>query len=745
MSGLAIGLVGLIVLIVSLSDTNKKPVPKEPTQNAEPEQRSEQPGQNQVFKTDNPIGKSVITEDMGKLPDVPAGNTLRLLYQSAAKVDVKALRKEVEAQWPTLPPPSRPAVRVSRSPGSVSAFRSLAEACARTPGNQGVVIEIHDNGPIFELPVALNGRDLTIRAGKGYRPLIIWDLPATVADRRRLKKIEPLAFISLGNGKLTLEGIEFAWRWPEEILAEPAAFLDVRGGGLNVSDCTFSAAGKPPAGVTLARVSGSDPKARCRFSRCQARGSGLTALDLAAAADTLIDRCLFVGGGWPLLRVRSVTEKGPSLHVVRSTLVCGRTLLEVLPSAMGRGPGLSFFGWDSLLSRSGAGEGGELFAVRGGADTGPMSWRPVNCLYAGWGHLLSGPTNIVGEDIAGWHRHWKINEGDEVARNTWPMQEFNEPASLPAATYSPTEPVRFASTVEPNQPLGCDLSSLPPARDDWIRLALNPSWYPPEAPSDDSAPEIPNPGDNRFHGARLDLTLRENNLGDYLDRIQKSGQKLGPRVVMHLSGNRPVDSSPIRIRGSTLVLYFEEPTEKNAQRLAIRLGRVSEPVPLIDVENGNLEIIGGELRATDLATANISHLIKVNNGDLKLYRTRLEGPQQWSPAGYRSVISFTGSGDPTPERMRSCALNECIVRSNRAGIQINGVGCSLLLRQSVVVAGTDGLQFMPGRECKGRAGMQCSLENVTFACRSAVVRLGDAPAVGIPSEPVMIHSRIAPI
>ena len=55
---------------------------------------------------------------------------------------------------------------------------------------QALVLEIHDNGPLHELPVAVEGRDVTVRAGKGFQPLIVWDLPATFAQRKRLKQEE---------------------------------------------------------------------------------------------------------------------------------------------------------------------------------------------------------------------------------------------------------------------------------------------------------------------------------------------------------------------------------------------------------------------------------------------------------------------------------------------------------------------------------------------------------------------------
>src|SRR5262249_18266381 len=156
---------------------------------------------------------------------------------------------------------------------------------------------------------------------------------------------------------------------------------------------------------------------------------------------------------------------------------------------------------------------------------------------------------------------------------------------------------------------------------------LEPVITQPEAPFDGSAPTIPAPRDGRFHGTKLDLTT-DIDVGSSLAQMQKQ-YGLGPRVVLRLGGKGGERlASPIRLKGSSLVLFFEEPPDKKTPGLALKMGRSSAPVPLIDIEDGNLEIINGTLRTADLAASQVSHLIKVKGGDIKLYRTRLEGPQQ---------------------------------------------------------------------------------------------------------------------
>jgi serine/threonine-protein kinase len=746
-AGGAVFLALVIVIAVSLRKSSKRAEKNDPpvVQPGDGDNGSKDGERPPADKGTNPDEKDRTKDkDKHKPPHPVVKVRWPALYKPSTPFNVKGMRQEVETPWAGAEEsPADPFVaRVSRSPGTGSVFPSLAAACAAAPAGRAIVLEIHDNGPIFEMPAAVAGRDLTIRAGAGYRPLLVWDLPATVAERAKLKKNDqPLVFLRMEKGRLAVEGIELCLRWPDT-LAEGATLFGVQDGELSLRDCTISAVGKPRDGVTVARFQGSNDKARCRFTRCQARGNGLTALDLDAPGEVLVDGCLLVGSDRPLVRIRAAAKKGPRVRVVRSTLVCAQTMLEVRPTEEGeRIPAVSWLGWDSLFSRSAAVEGGELVNLPGGGDSRNIDWRAVNCLYAGWKNLLGGSKSIPSGDegLRDWQRHWKRIEGDGVARDPWPDQVFNEPATQPAATYQPIKPVAWASTLSDEEPLGCDLKALPAARDGWQALALEPVVSPPEAPSDNSAPAIPMPGDGRFHGTRLELKA-DRDLGSSLAQMQERF-RLGPRVVMRLTGKGEQFTSPIRIKGASLVLFFEEPADKKTPPLVLKLGRSNAAVPLIDIEDGNLEIINGTLRTADSAGTQLSHLIKVKGGDIKLYRTRLEGPQQAVPDGYRSAIALVGSGDPSAEKARTCALNECVVLSSRAGILLDGVGSRLLVRQSVIVSGTEALHLLPGPSCKGKAGMNCVLEQVTFAARAAVAFLGNAPAAGVVAEPVVVQAR----
>jgi serine/threonine protein kinase len=710
------------------------------------------PGTGRVLRT-------VPGRDRARNPDKPTTPVpvrLPALYNPSDELDAAALRAAIDRPW-KWPAPTDPfQVRVRRAPGgSPSTYPSLAAACAAAPAAKAIVIEIHDNGPLFESAVRVEGRDLIVRAGQGYRPLLIWDVPHTLALRKRNKvpETEPAELLSVKKGSLALEGLDVALRWPEWS-ATPAGLLDVWGGTVQARDCTFSVAGKHRDAVNLVRVAGMP--CRCRLTRCHVRGGSVQALDMdTPGAEALIDGCLVVGGPPTLLRL-TVDNKTPTrLAVVRSTLVCQKKLVELKPNApLDRNPELEWLGWDALLSRSSQSEGGELLSVLDGAATAAMRWRAINCLYAGWQNLLAEPVSL-GPELAPWQRHWKRIEGDGVARDPWPGQLFNEPATQSAATYTPEGGVAFRSSLDPTRPLGCDVAALPGERT-WMTAALDPSVLTPETPRDSGAPEIPNPGDGKYHGERLDLTNLPD-LGVYLAGVQKK-QKLGPRVVLHLAGKGEHSTAPIKLEGATLVLYFEPPAQEGDPPLALKLGSGGETAraALIEVDHGGVEVISGALRLPESAGPRVTHLLKARGGDIRLYRCKLEGPLLSTAADFRALIGLDGSGEPAADRARGCAINECVLESGGAAVLLEGVGCRLLVKQSVVVSGSTAFHFAPARGYQGRAGQTCVLENVTVAARQAVARLGDVTvgnaeggmgnqkppsSLRIPEEPVVVQAR----
>ncbi|HEY7154655.1 MAG TPA: hypothetical protein VH575_11905, partial [Gemmataceae bacterium] len=728
------------------------------------------PGKKTTGETPRPPDK-ISEPPVVKKPSWPA------LYRPSIVIDPVALRKEIEVPWAAASAPAQTVERVvGRLPPDPSGktFRSLAAACKDIPAGATGVIELRDNGPFFDVPAVVRDRSLVIRPAKGYCPLLVWDVERMLDERRRYRdkrkpaETEPLIFLDVQNGSLTLEGVHVALRWPEAS-SEGAAVLRVAGGDLTVTDCTFSVVGKPRDGVTLARFTASgvrgegsgvsktaassltpDPSSltpskggRCRFTRCYLRGAGMSALDLnAPGAQVLFDNCLLVGGDAPLLQVRAGTGRPIHLRAVRSTMICGKNLLHVRSATeQDRDPAFHWLGWDVLLSRGSGGSGGELLRLDGGISARNMSWRAINCLYAGWETLLAGTPSIAAADLSAWRRLWKRGEGDEVHSKSWPSAFFPEPAELPAATYRTADsPVAFAASTGAEQLLGCDLDRLPPLRGNWLSLTFD--RFPilaPSVPDNAEPPVIPPSDDGLYHGERLDLN--QTDPGAYLQNVQRT-YRLAPQVVLHLAGSGEHFTTPLRIKGSSLVLYFEPPPEQAEPLVLVPAVRGTGDA-LVEVEGGSLDIVNGRLRFAESAQTRriLPWLIKVRGGDVRLFRTHLEVPPNTSGTRFRGLVLLDGSGDPAAERVCSCAANETVLLSAREGIRIQGIGARLLLTQTLLIAGSDAVRLTLDPGFAGKANVQCLLDRVTVAASGSVVHVPDVKPAEPPAEPVIVQTH----
>jgi hypothetical protein len=354
--------------------------------------------------------------------------------------------------------------------------------------------------------------------------------------------------------------------------------------------------------------------------------------------------------------------------------------------------------------------------------------------------LLAGQETIPSTDLSGWQRLWGRSEGDVARAEPWPATTPTDPVEAQTSAYRTADTsVAFASSLGADRLLGCDVSALPAAREHWRSLSFGRfAILMPPIPDDSGPPEVPAPGDLLYHGERLDLNRID--LGAYLQSVQQT-RRLAPRVVLHLAGSGERFTTPIRVKGSSLVLYFEPPAAK-AEPLSLAPAGPGAQEALLEVEQGSLDVINGRLGLSDAAKARVlPWLIKVRGGDVRLFRCRLEVPPKTRGTAFRGLISLDGSGDPAAEHVRSCAVNESVLVSARAGIHVQRVGARVLLTQSLLVAGGEALRLALDPGFTGRGNLQCLFERATVAARGCVVHLADVKHAEPPTEPIIVQTR----
>ncbi len=327
-------------------------------------------------------------------------------------------------------------------------------------------------------------------------------------------------------------------------------------------------------------------------------------------------------------------------------------------------------------------------------------------------------------------------------RDAWPSYS-EDPSVLPASAYRTADtPVGFAATAAPEAPLGCDPAELPPTRDNWQALTEEAFVMPPfNQITTGAASAVSSDADGLYHGGRIDLSQPNVDLGAIL-RDEEERHQLAPRVVLLLSGAGEHPLTPFHLRGCTLVLYAEPPKEGAAPLTLTWAGQGSVGQDgLIEIEDGGLDLINVGLKLADFPLAATPQYALKVRGQLRLFRCRLEEPQQDPSDPYRGLIDLEGSGDPAAAC--SSAINESVLVSSRDGVRLRGVGAWLLLRQSVLVAGRDALHLDPGPNWAGRANAQCVLDHATLAARRSIVHLEDVDhSTGAPpAGPFVVRSR----
>ncbi|MBM4069426.1 MAG: hypothetical protein FJ271_10830 [Planctomycetes bacterium] len=711
---LAVGMVVLagLLIYIGLKLTSREPAPAKKDPSIDPGLVKKDP-EPQAKSKDKDVEPKV---DPRPLDKQKQGKYPRL-FDPAKAPDPAALVKEFYGSFGAFPQPAPGATlfRVSRvasaGPGS---FASLAEAIASAGPGQ-TVIEILDQGPLImpSLP-PIQDRNIVIRGGDGFRPLLAWDAKPLKENGDAGERM-----LSLTSSQLQLVNVDVVARCQE--LPGQVSFFHLQGSDLQAQRCTFSVAGKQSGGVALARL---EPYAarqpRCRLSQCYARGGNLTALDLQRGGEALLDGTLIVGAQAPLMRGGDAPAM---IRVVRSTLVAGDALLEI-PAPLGGGS-VKLLAWDALFAAVGPSPTTAMLRLGASGNSERLGWRVYNCLYAGWRNLLDVEGRvIVPAALKAFQERWKYTEGDRVQDATWPPRlGITAIDEIEAGAYA-THGTQLAFAATSNDvPLGCETAAVPAGPHAWLKR----TFASPEASTIPLPVSFPQAGAER-------LDLNKIDLGRFLESRLKDGRP-PPRIVLHLTGQGERLTSPIRVKGvKELVMYFE-PARTKPLSLAPQPQATAGVEALIDVEDGNLEIINARLRLENSRFApGPQRLIRVKNGSLRLGKSSLIGPMRKGPREYVGLIDLQST---TPDAL---AINESVLISDKKLIMISGNRSAMRIKHSLLVSGEDGIQ-VKAPSTPTALNHLWLWEESTFAFAGDLIDVSDLlPANAAASPSLSIHS-----
>ncbi|MEN6559006.1 MAG: hypothetical protein ABFC54_12595, partial [Thermoguttaceae bacterium] len=131
----------------------------------------------------------------------------------------------IKSSFAILSPPKRSGtLAVCEHPRGADQFATLEAACAAA--SDGDTIELRYDGSREERPLKIGNLNLTIRAGDGFRPVVVFR-PVNVDPVKY-----PRSMFLLGGGRLTLVGAAFELDVPHDVPADSWSMLETQGGAL---------------------------------------------------------------------------------------------------------------------------------------------------------------------------------------------------------------------------------------------------------------------------------------------------------------------------------------------------------------------------------------------------------------------------------------------------------------------------------------------------------------------------------
>jgi serine/threonine-protein kinase len=138
---------------------------------------------------------------------------------------------------PSQYPPGDGQVLVVGDASLPNSFTSLLAACSAA--KDGDVIELHYNGPRRERPLVLSNVQLTIRAGSGYRPTVVFSPEPD-------KPFADSQMVRVSGGQLLVKDIHWEFELPATSPTERSLFEAQQADLLDFENCTFTVRSQPP-------------------------------------------------------------------------------------------------------------------------------------------------------------------------------------------------------------------------------------------------------------------------------------------------------------------------------------------------------------------------------------------------------------------------------------------------------------------------------------------------------------------
>lgn len=633
-------------------------------------------------------------------------------------------------------------------------------------------VEIPSNGSFFESNLSIGGLSRLIRAGRGFRPIVVLESTPTEETKNRP------AILVLDKKRITLEGLDLVVDVESLPAAQGALFL-CKGTELTLRDCTVTLVGPENRPFALVRVEepiGSTRRTRIRLERTLVRGRGVTVVDLGlASADIELSRSVLLCGNGGVI---SAGGEGPSGGRVARTMRVYRTICAArgpflnllgLPSAGAGGrPQVRALG--STFAHLGEAKADSLILVSPDPRAQPLplvDWRGDFNEFIGWPSWLRNRAGgaIAIADLAAARRAW--GQTDPQSREhpkAWVVAQETDklnPADLLALDPSggpiltrvawPSPNLRF-KTVDVFERLNVpDLAAAMAARSKPGPAAATSSIPPPtDYPELGSTAPAPKGDATPVAGAPevFDVTTSPwvGDLGRFVaDRITAGATVL--RIVVRGAG--PFEMTPIRLpEGTSLSITVDPPAVVGAPPLfwKPRPGVVAES--LIDARGADVVLSGVRLNLD--GTSKVQHLIRSEGGQLLLSGCNLTSFGAPVPSGamiaFRAATSLpllTRPGAPFPTTNRPvCRLVDCIILTGGDAVSAEVARGLVSLDNCLIACGGRALALRPQKVRRDLFEADLWLDRCTLAAERSIVDLGPWGGWrGGPDRPWLVSSR----